>query len=195
MINHILRVPNNPKTEKTTKRMKQFTRFSLLLLLCCAFISIYSSCSEENNCSMGGRQLVYSTFYTPETADRVIKKDTLDSLTVTALGTDSILINNMKTVSTISLPLRFTEEQTAWVFHYDYKRRPRYADTVYIEHQNKLYFQSMECGYTMTQTIRSIRVRNGAVAGAIKMDSIKILNTNANINETQNLQVFFRATN
>ncbi|MBP6066376.1 DUF6452 family protein [Bacteroides sp.] len=172
--------------------MKSLIRFFLILLVVCAAIGVTTSCSEDNNCSMGGRDMINGSLFRVEPVSNKTVNDTLDSLTVTALGTDSIIINNMKKVHTLALPLRFTEESTVLVFHYDFKRRPGYADTVYINHRNTPYFQSMECGYTMKQAIQHIRVGNGKVIGNVKMDSIKVINPNANINETQNLQLFFR---
>ncbi len=44
--------------------------------------------------------------------------DTLDSLTITAFGTDSIILNNQKRVHGLSLPLRYTADSTVLVFHY-----------------------------------------------------------------------------
>lgn len=172
--------------------MKILIRFFLILLIACSAAGISTSCSDDNNCSMGGRDMINGSLFSIEPVDKKVVNDTLDSLTVTALGTDSIIINNQKKVHALSLPLRFTEEVTVLLFHYDYKRRPDYVDTVYVEHKNTPYFQSMECGYTMKQTIQHIRVGNGKVKGTVRMDSIKIINPNANINGTQNLKMFFR---
>lgn len=88
--------------------MKNLIRIFLILVIVGAGISIGSSCSDENDCSLAGRPMMYCTLYTLDeiTDDRV--KDTLDSLTITALGTDSIILNNEKNVHTLMLPLRYT---------------------------------------------------------------------------------------
>lgn len=67
--------------------MKNLIRIFLILVIVGACISIGSSCSDENDCSLAGRPMMYCTLYTLDeiTDDRV--KDTLDSLTITALGT------------------------------------------------------------------------------------------------------------
>lgn len=79
---------------------------------------ILSACSEESDCSMTGRPMVYARIYTIDPETKAVLNDTLDSLTVTAFGTDSIIINNQKKVQDIALPLRYTCDSTVLVFHY-----------------------------------------------------------------------------
>ena len=61
--------------------MKNLIRIFLILVIVGAGISIGSSCSDENDCSLAGRPMMYCTLYTLDeiTDDRV--KDPLDSLT------------------------------------------------------------------------------------------------------------------
>lgn len=76
--------------------MKNLIRIFLIVVIVGAGISIGSSCSDENDCSLAGRPMMYCTLYTiDEITDRRVN-DTLDSLTITALGTDSIILNNQK---------------------------------------------------------------------------------------------------
>lgn len=80
--------------------MKNLIRIFLIVVIVGAGISIGSSCSDENDCSLAGRPMMYCTLYTiDEITDRRVN-DTLDSLTITALGTDSIILNNQKKVHT-----------------------------------------------------------------------------------------------
>lgn len=58
--------------------------------------AILSACSEESDCSMTGRPMVYAKMYTINPETKAVLNDTLDSLSVTAFGTDSIIINNQK---------------------------------------------------------------------------------------------------
>lgn len=90
----------------------------------------------------------------------VIANDTLDSLTITALGTDSIILNNEKKVHKVMLPLRYTSDSTIFILRYDPVRNWDNADTLYIVQQNTPYFQSMECGYMMKQNIISAKFGN-----------------------------------
>lgn len=86
--------------------MKNLIRIFLILLIVGGAISIHSSCSDENDCSLAGRPMMYCTFKSIDKTlvPNVIANDTLDSLTITALGTDSIILNNEKKVHKVMLP-------------------------------------------------------------------------------------------
>lgn len=146
------------------------------------FISIVFSCSEEEDCSMtDNRPMMNCRLYTidPETLSE--RKDTLDSLTVTAFGTDSIIINRMSQVKDISLPLRYAVDSTQLIFSYSGGKR----DTVTILHNNTPYFVSMDCGFQMKQVITGVRHTR------ILLDSIDIKNNETGIYGEENLKLFY----
>ncbi|WP_294629555.1 DUF6452 family protein [uncultured Bacteroides sp.] len=173
--------------------MKNLVRIFLLLVIVGAVASIHSSCSDDNDCSLAGRPMMYCTFKTIDKslAPNIALNDTLDSLTIRALGTDSIILNNEKKVHKIMLPLRYTSDSTVFILQYDPKRNPKDMDTLYIVQRNTPYFQSMECGYMMKQNIISATFGNKA-GSSEKMDSIYFRNKEANSNEIENLQIFFK---
>jgi hypothetical protein len=171
--------------------MKQLIRIFLFVVIVGVAIGIHSACSDENDCSMAGRPMIYCSFKTidPDETDRVLN-DTLDSLTITALGTDSIILNNQKSVHTLTLPLRYAKDTTVFLFRYDPVRNPNDVDTVYVTHTNTPYFQSMECGYLMKQSIKAVRFGNRGNTTE-RVDSIHLSNKDANSDEINNLQIFF----
>ena len=121
--------------------MKNLVRIFLLLIIVGAAIGIHSSCSDENDCSMAGRPMMYCTFKTNDPDnDNAVLNDTLDSLTVRAMGTDSIILNNEKDVHTVMLPLRYTSDSTVFIFQYNPVRNPEDVDTVYIVQENTSLF-------------------------------------------------------
>lgn len=172
--------------------MKILFRFILISLITCLSIGIGTSCSDDSDCSLAGRSLMNCTFYSINPETNAVLKDTLDSLTITAFGTDSIILNNQKKVHTLQLPLRYTSDSTVFILHYDYKRRPTYVDTLYVVQKNTPYFQSMECGYTMKQLIRKVNHGNKIIDARIRIDSTHILNNNANSNGIQNLEILYK---
>lgn len=178
--------------------MKNLIRLFLILIIVSAAISISSSCSDENDCSLTGRPMMYCTLYTTDPDTKAVLNDTLDSLTITALGTDSIILNNEKRVHKLMLPLRYTSDTTVFIFKYDPVRQPKYADTLYIVQQNSPYFQSMECGYLMRQNIESAKIGISKYTPPVqpdqidRMESVEIKNKEANTNEIQNLQIFYK---
>ena len=181
--------------------MKNLVRIFLLLIIVGAAVGIHSSCSDENDCSLAGRPMMYCTFKVLNPDDKTeVLNDTLDSLTIKALGTDSIILNNEKKVHKIMLPLRYTSDSTVFIFQYDPVRNPNDVDTLYIVQQNTPYFQSMECGYMMKQNIISAKFGKPGRPGLPppygngqpdQIDSLHIQNKEANTNEIENLQIFY----
>ena len=88
--------------------MKTLVRFIMFGAVLFPVFSIVISCSEEADCSMTTRTMMQCYLYTLDPDTKVVSNDTLDSLTVTAFGTDSVIINNQKKVHDLSLPLRYT---------------------------------------------------------------------------------------
>lgn len=108
--------------------MRKLVKLILLCLIAYPIISIVSSCSEEEDCSMNARPMMQCYLYKIDGETERVVNDTLDSLTITAFGTDSIILNNQKRVHGLSLPLRYTADSTVLVFHYskDVKIKKRY---------------------------------------------------------------------
>ena len=153
-----------------------------LTLLACALCGMTQACSEEPDCSMtDNRAMIVCNVCQTDPTLGTAMRDTLDSLTVTAAGTDSVLINRMAQVTAFSLPLQYAADSTELVFHY----RGQATDTLVIRHTNKPYFVSMDCGYQMQQSITDIRYTRRSI------DSIYIANPEANINGTKNLEIFY----
>lgn len=160
--------------------MKQLIRWIWASLLCCPVISFMTSCSEEADCSMAERAMTNCRLYTID-ANGFATNYTLDSLTVTAFGTDSVIVNNQKEVNDLILPLRYTVDSTVLVFRYS-----RYTtDTLVIYHTNTPYFLSMDCGYQMQQRLTTITHTTH------RLDSIHITNNEAGIYGQENIQLFY----
>lgn len=153
----------------------------ILGAILCPIISIVVSCSEEEDCSMATRAMLQCNLYTIDPETQMIENDTLDSLTVTAYGTDSIIINNQKKVHDLVLPLRYTVDSTKLIFRYSKIN----VDTIVIYHTNTPYFLSMDCGYQMQQAITSIRYTRR------NLDSIFVSNKEANIYGRENIKLFY----
>ena len=161
--------------------MKALVKFIITGAFLFPILSVVISCSEEADCSMATRAMMQCYFYTldPETED--VSNDTLDSLTVTAFGTDSIIINNQKKVHDLSLPLRYTADSTVLVFRYS----KTLTDTLVVYQTNTPYFLSMDCGYQMKQSIKDVNYSRHS------LDSIRIVNKEAGIYGTENLKLFY----
>ena len=161
--------------------MKALVKFIITGAFLFPILSVVISCSEEADCSMATRAMMQCYFYTLDPETEVVSNDTLDSLTVTAFGTDSIIINNQKKVHDLSLPLRYTADSTVLVFRYS----KTLTDTLVVYQTNTPYFLSMDCGYQMKQSIKDVNFSRHS------LDSIRIVNKEAGIYGTENLKLFF----
>ena len=161
--------------------MKALVKFIITGAFLFPILSVVISCSEEADCSMATRAMMQCYFYTLDPETEVVSNDTLDSLTVTAFGTDSIIINNQKKVHDLSLPLRYTADSTVLVF----RCSKTLTDTLVVYQTNTPYFLSMDCGYQMKQSIKDVNYSRHS------LDSIRIVNKEAGIYGTENLKLFY----
>ena len=161
--------------------MKKLVNLLLILMIACPLIgTVVSSCAGESDCSTAGRAKLWSSLYRKD--GTTVVNDTLDSLTVTALYTDSIILPKMKEAHRFGIPLTYTNDTTTWIFHYSKTTR----DTIIIRHTNTPKFVSMDCGYEMKQAIVDLSHTKH------RLDSIRITNSSTNTNETKNLELFYR---
>lgn len=157
----------------------------LYIILYAGFLSLWIgmmwACSEEADCSMTARPMMQCNLYRTDYETENIVRDTLSSLTITAYGTDSVIVNDQRQVRDLTLPLCYTADSTALVFHYDDRR----TDTIIIYQENTPYFLSMDCGYQMKQTITAVSYTRH------RLDSIYIANKEAGIYGTENIKLFY----
>lgn len=168
------------------KRDKTVSLLLTVLAIAAPAALTMNSCSEISDCSIEGRPMINCTLLKVDPTTDDIARDTLESLTVTALGTDSIILNRGVSVSSLSLPLSYVSDTTTWVFHYDYPDDPAVSDTVSVIHTNTPFFESLDCGYSVKQAVVAVDYTT------LRIDSIKILDVNTNTNGTENLKIYYR---
>lgn len=159
--------------------MKNLYRLFLLLMTSAIILPFFiSACSEEVDCSSTSRNMMYAGFFK---YSQSAVKDTLDSLTVTALGTDSIILNKASKVTSAELPLRWTADSTFLIFHYTNNRK----DTIKVWHTNTPTFISMDCGYSVKQVISKVLYTKHVI------DSVYVAYKTANTDATQNIRLYY----
>lgn len=89
-----------------------------------------------------------------------------DSITVQGLGSDSVLYDNRKGITTLQLPLRPDTTVTAYSLTYHGR-----TDTLYIIHNNDIQFISLACGEVIYHTIEGFRARGTWIDSIAMMDS------------------------
>lgn len=161
--------------------MKNLLRLLMIIALLTSLAGGVAACSEEADCSGTARPMLQCYLYTVNPEDGNVDKDTLETLTVTALVNDTVIINNQQKVQDLSLPLRYTADSTALVFHYP----EGLSDTVVFFHENTPYFLSMDCGYQMKQALTGVQYTRHL------LDSIYVRNKEAGIYGTENIKLFY----
>lgn len=161
--------------------MKKFTKIALLLLISLPIVGgIIVSCAEEPDCSLTSRASLRGVFYTLSDDNKPVV-GSIPTLTITALGTDSILLNKGTSVKDAYLYLQYTADTTAIVLHFD----EAWKDTIVFGHTNTPYFVSLECGYEMQQVVTKCSYTRHFI------DSIYIKDHNANKDGKESLQLFY----
>lgn len=137
----------------------------ITLLSAIAAIVLLYSCNESN-CPLGSANELKFRFLS--IADTTVI--TIDTVTVTAFGTDSVLVNKEIRASYITLPLNSTENETTYTFHFTkLVERPsdkpfvdeegvehpagtmisvpeKYEDNIKVTYTSEKKFTSMDCG-------------------------------------------------
>jgi len=151
----------------TIMLLKKSSKRTVLLF---AAVLLLSACSS-NGCYEGMSVKLYANFYTVNLSGKTIPVQ-LDSMTVKGVGSDSILYKN-KTLSGFVLDLKpnalqtqflVTTQQNGYIF----------TDTLTLEHHNKPWFQSMECGCRVFSTLDACRVGGFIFKSATIKDSAVI---------------------
>ena len=171
--------------------MRKIFPFILIIIGVCVLTGV-TSCAEDDDCSGNARHMLTANFMTVITTDSATWEVPvkLDTLTVYANRTDSIIINDMTEVESISLPLRTNLEETTMVFSYTFHEGdslPQFydKDTITFRHHNTPYFLTMDCNFAVKQVLTDISYTTNM------LDSIVIVNPTASIDGTENIKIYY----
>lgn len=146
-----------------------------LVLFTCIFMLVFS-CAEDDTCRTNKQVSTLLNFYSAETA----KKVQIDSISVHAIGLDSILYDNKKRVNSIKLPLNSQAEQTVFVVQFN-----EIHDTLDFRYTNKEYFVSYACGMVISHELDTVYFTKHAI------EDLKIKYYQIDPNEAEHIQIFF----
>ncbi len=164
----------------------------IILTIGCVIASIVA-CTEDDDCSGNARHMMTAKILTMVQTDSAkwATSYSLDSLTVYAFGTDSIIINDETEVSSVRLPLRTNVEETTLVFSYTFHAGdtlPQHndKDTIVFRHINTPYFLTLDCNFVVKQEVTDLRYTTHV------LDSIIIVNPTASLDDgTENLKIYY----
>lgn len=105
------------------------------------------------------------------------------TISVTAAGTDSVLINQEANPKQFQLPLSYTHTEDTFIVHYTEK----IVDSIFVKHANIPHFISMDCGTGMYHFLEGVRSTNNAI------DSIQIINPEVTYDAKENIKIYYTA--
>lgn len=113
-----------------------------------------------------------------------------DTLTVKAIGSDSILYNRAIGLRRLTLPMSYTADADTLLFEWHPRSGAERVDTVIIVKTNQLHSESMDCSMLVFHTIRAVYLYKGQPMGSPTIDSIVIRNREVTYEATEHLQVY-----
>lgn len=119
-----------------------------------------------------------------------------DTLSVTATGTDSVLLNRLYRFSTFELPMRATTEAAAcdtlilrWALaagEIESALPSRLTDTLYVQHAGRIHFETIDCPAAVFHTLSTISSTHTLI------DSVAVTSTSVDYETTENLRLYLR---
>lgn len=132
---------------------------------------------------------IYATYaFYAQNEDKMLQSvKVLDTLTITAAGTDSILINRETGASKLQLPLSYKNKTDTLVFTFTNAAGIKRQDSVWIHKQSYEFFESPDCPTVMFHKITGLRSTHQMI------DSIYTENPNIDYNATENFKIVLYA--
>lgn len=163
-------------------REKTIRTRSSMWQTCAALLVIGGICACDTiDCSLNNTVVLGTTFY--QGTNRVVLNDIL---TVTACGTDSVLINKLSGASSLELPMSYTLDVDSFVFTIegeDYSMQ----DTLWVKKTNTPHFESPDCPSHTFHKILEVGFHGSFI------DSVHISSPLVNYDKIEHIQIFLPA--
>ncbi len=129
---------------------------------------------------------VYTTygFYTrtDDTEAAIIVNDTL---TITAGGSDSVLINRMYNAKKVELPMSYFDGVDTLAFAVTNKAGETVRDTIWVSKTNYEHYEAPDCPIAIFHHVTGVRSTHRLI------DTVKIVNPNVNYHASENFRIYF----
>ncbi|MFA6872827.1 MAG: DUF6452 family protein [Bacteroidaceae bacterium] len=140
-----------------------------------ALLISLTGCSDDGDLSQARTACKVSFYH--ETSQRL---DTLSTLTVKAIGADSIFLQNTS-ASSVSLPLKYVGDST----QFEFTLRGQTPDTLTIKHKNTPHFINMDAGYAMYYELTAVTATRHSIS------DILLYNSTINTYEQENIRIYY----
>ena len=150
-------------------------RFFLACLF--ALAGLYSC--DTIDCTLNNTVVMTCKFYQDGKAVQLH-----DTLTVTAAGTDAVLVNRKYNASSLALPLSYFNPEDTILLNIT-GNGYAVTDTLWVEKTSYNHFESPDCPVNMFHNITGVRSTH------LFIDSVTITRPEVNFIEYENLQIHF----
>lgn len=139
------------------------------------------SCENGYDCYLENVAYNRIGFYRSDSTE--VKYEFPEALTVSLMinGENTIAVNHIQDTDNLMLPISHTSECDTVIFNYE----NNITDTLYVQHENIPYYQSMECGVIMYHKLKDIEHTG------IYIDSVAIVQENVKFDANENVRIFF----
>lgn len=149
-----------------------------ILTLLASVLVLLSSC-DLLNCTQAYVSLLRIEIY-DAAGNKVMLPDTL---TISASGTETILVNRDVNTQEILLPMSYHAPVDTFILRY-YSDYYSLEDTLFVEKTNDVFFESPDCPTVMMHTIQS------AFCTDMFLGSVEVVNERVNFEEVTHLKLF-----
>lgn len=166
--------------------MKIFQHIVRLLTISAA-VAWLAAC-DSTSCPINN--VVYSTYSFYTMADGAeTPVSILDTLTVTAGGSDSVLVNRLTNGSQVELPVSYNSATDTLVFRFVNEEQQERTDTIWIDKENIPHYESPDCPVAFFHNVTAVRYTQRLI------ESVSIINPNIDYNVSENFRIYFRNGN
>ena len=146
---------------------------------------VLSNCGS-NGCVDNRSSIPLAQFYSYDAQETALS---VDSISIFGIGqpTDSMLLDSAVAVTQVYLPLRFTQDSTQYVIHYEQQglSSPRYNDTLTFVYRSYPYFVSIDCGAMYNFVIDTCRYTRNI------LDSVSVTVPEITNKNVESIRIFY----
>lgn len=154
-------------------------------LLALSLATVLLAACDSTSCPLNNT--VYGTYGFYAIADGAeTAVGVLDTLTVTAGGSDSVLVNRLQNGNKVELPMSYSCATDTLVFRFVNLDRQERRDTIWVNKENFPHYESPDCPVSFFHYITSVRCTRTLI------DSVSIVNPNVDYNASENFKIYFR---
>lgn len=154
-------------------------RHPVLLLL----LAVALAACEGIDCSLNNVVLLRAGLYKSGTDSLITLADTL---TVTAAGTDSVLLNRQTHAHELTLPLSFWAPADTFRLHL-YGEGYQVDDYIVVEKSNTIHYESPDCPVAMFHQISAVSHHSPLAT----IDSVRLVRPAVDYQPDENLRIYY----